>query len=93
MQIEDLLVNLNFCFLLVARLKESLNLWNGVAGPLLLGQAEGWNSKEILVEPGVGAAATAKSEGRSTLERRQKQREFDATKGFPGEDGNPAVMP
>ena len=93
MQIEDLLVNLNFCFLLVARLKESLNWWNGVVGPLLLEQAEGWCAKEILIELVAGGAATAKKEGRPTLERQQMQREFDATKGFPGEDGNPVIMP
>ena len=35
----------------------------------------------------VGRAATAKLGGRDILVKRRKSREFDATKGYPGEDG------
>ena len=54
--------------------------------PLLWKQGEGWDSKAISVEYVAGAAAEEPLRGRPTLEKRQLSREFDVTKGFPGED-------
>ena len=88
MQFADFLMALNFCFLPVVRLKESLYLQYGMGGPLLREWVEGWSSKEFLaVVVVVVRAAVAKLGGRPILGRRRKNREFDSTKGYPGEDG------
>ena len=88
MQFVDFLLALNFCLLPVARLKESLYLQYGMGGPLLREWVEGWCAKEFLsVVAVVVRAAVTKPEGRPILGRRRKNREFDATKGYPGEDG------
>ena len=58
-----------------------------MGGPLQQLRGEGWYSKAIVVLFVVGGAATERLRGRTTLEKRRKSnREFDATKGFPGED-------
>ena len=49
-------------------------------------RGEGWDAKSITVEYVVGAATKEPLQGRPTLEKRQLSRDFDATKGFPGED-------
>ena len=86
-QFDDFLVVLNFCLLSVARLKESLQLQYDMGGPLLRSRVEGWYVK-ILAMYEVVRATTTKLGGRlAILGRRRKQREFDATKGYPGEDG------
>ena len=88
MKFADFLLVLNFCLFPVERLKESLLSQYGMGGPLLRERVEGWCSKEfqtILVV--VVRAAAVKSGGRLILGKRRKQREFDATKGYPGEDG------
>ena len=88
MQFVDFLLELNFCLLPVERLKESLRLQYGMGGPLLREWVEGWCSKEFLeMTVVVVRAATEKPGGRPILGRRRKQREFDATKGYPGENG------
>ena len=86
MQFEDFLLALNFCLLSVVRLKESLRSQYGMGGPLLREWVEGWSSKEILTMFAVVRALVAKLGGRPILGRRRKRREFDATKGYPGED-------
>ena len=89
MKFEDFLVLLNFCLLPVARLKESLWLQYGLGGPLLRTRVEGCCSKEFLVVfVVVVRGATATPRGRHILGRRRKQREFDSTRGYPGEDGD-----
>ena len=55
-------------------------------GPLLREWVEGWRSKEILTMLAVVRVIAAKFGGRPTLGRRRKRREFDATRGYPGED-------
>ena len=47
---------------------------------------EGWSSKEILAMFAVVRVIEAKLGGRPILGRRRKRREFDATRGYPGED-------
>ena len=86
MNFEESLVVFSFCLISVARLKESPVLQHGVGGPLLWGWGDGWLSNGILVVFVVGGAAAAFRRGRATLERRQELREYDVTKGFPGED-------
>ena len=86
MTFEGFLVVLNFCLFLVARPNESLKLHHGVRVRLLWFWGEGGVSKEILVDYVVGAATTEPLGGRPTLEKRQKTRDFNPTKGFPGED-------
>ena len=65
----------------------NLILQQGMGVPLLREWAEGWCYKESLV---VFAAAVrvvvTKPGGRPILGRRRNQREFDPTKGYPGED-------
>ena len=56
--------------------------------PLLRLWDEGWSSKEIHVVTVIGRATTAKLGGRDILVKRRKSREFNATKGYPGEDGD-----
>ena len=85
-QFEDFLMAWNFCLLSVGRLKESLHSQYGMGGPLLREWAEGWSSKEIPAMSAVVRVIAAKLGGRPILGRRRKRREFDATKGYPGED-------
>jgi len=87
MRLEDSFVVLSFCLFAVERLNEILGLQQGMGVPLLWAWDEGCSSNEILVVIVVGRAATAKLGGRDILAKRWKSREFDATKGYPGEDG------
>jgi len=86
MHFEESLVVIGFCLISVVRLKEGLDLQHGVGGPLLRNWGDGWLLNEILVVLVTGGADTSLRRGRATLERRQELREYDATKGFPGED-------
>ena len=86
MQFEDFLLAWNFCLLSVERLKESPHSQYGVGGPLLRAWVEGWSSKEIPMMFAAVRVLAAKFGGRPILGRRRKRREFDATKGYPGED-------
>ena len=86
MSIDDLLVVL-ICWLgCVARPKETWTLPHVVVGPLLLGPGEGCVSKVILVVWTAGGAALQTKEGSATLQNKKQKREFDPTRGFPGED-------
>ena len=88
---EEFLVVLNCCLFSVERLKESLVLKNGMGVPLFQNRAEGWMQKEILVEYVAGQSTKETLGGRSILEKRRQNWEFDSTKGFPGEDTTSAV--
>ena len=87
MKSADFLMVLNFLLLSVERLKENLHLQYGMGGPLLRGWVEGCCSKEFLaMSANVVRANATKLGGRHILGRRRKRREFDVTKGYPGED-------
>ena len=84
----DFLAVLSFCKISVVRPKSFVELQHGVGGPLQWFREDGWNSKSILSVFVVGGATVSQLGGRSILERMQKsKREFDATRGYPGEDG------
>ena len=86
MSIDDLLVFL-ICWLgCVARPKETWTSLHVVVGPLLLGLGEGCVSKVILVVWAAGGAAPSTMERSATLQNKRQKREFDPTRGFPGED-------
>ena len=93
MSSEGFLVVLTILFFSVARPNEGLVLWHGMGVPLLLNWGEGWVVKENLVHLIIGGATMRKPGGSPILEKRRVNREFDATKGFPGEDGLPHVLP
>ena len=86
MRSEEFLVVLSFSLFLVERLKKGLVAYHGVRVPLVCRWGEGWDSNAILVDYVVGGAAREPSGGRPILMKRLKSREFDATKGFPGQD-------
>ena len=79
---EDFLLLFGCCFLAVARLKEALDLYQVVAGPLVPIRSEKCVSKVISVVGSVGGAAPYKK-GRTTP---CGGRQYDNTKGYPGED-------
>ena len=87
---EDFLVA-SICLLCFAveRPKETLIVLHDMGGPLSQNRVEGWWSKEFLLMLGdVVRTASAKTGGRTILGRRQEEREFDSTKGYPVEDGD-----
>ena len=87
MQSDGSLVVLCFCLFPVERLKEFLCLQHGMGGSLLWIWEDRCASNEIWTMFTVGGAAVAKKGGRAfTLGKRQKKREFNPTKGYPGED-------
>ena len=89
MKFEGLLALLNFCLLAVVKPNEGLRLQHDMGGPLSRKRGEGWWPKEFLsMLVDVVRAASTKTEGRTILGRMQKHREFDSTKGYPGEDGD-----
>ena len=83
---EGFLVILNWCLFWVERLKESLARCQVVVEPLTQCRGEECASKVILFVWVVGGAASNTHGGRATLQKRLQQREFDFTKGYPGED-------
>ena len=89
MQYEDFLVVLTCLLFAVGRSKESLRKLHGMGVPLLRSWGEERVSKESSVFYVVGAAMTIfPREGRTALaKRKQGDRDFDSTKGYPGEDG------
>ena len=91
MRFEEFLAALSFCLFLVVRLKKGPRPYHGVRVPLVWNWGEGWDSKAISVEYVVGGAAKEPSGGRPILWKRQRSREFNATKGYPGEDVISAV--
>ena len=91
MRFKEFLAALNFCLFLVARLKKGLRPYHGVRVPLVWNWGEGWDSKAISVDYVVGGAAKEPSGRRPILWKRQRSREFNDTKGYPGEDITSAV--
>ena len=88
MDYEGLLVTLLCLLLFVERLKESWIAQNGMGVPLLRSLGEKCVAKEILVFAFAGRAATCfLPGGRATrIANRHEPRNYDATKGYPGED-------
>ena len=86
---EDLLVVLIYLFLFaVERPKESATVLHGMGGPLWNYCREGCVSNESFVFVLSGERRDLLRSGRATCERDDRDTwEFDATKGFPGEDG------
>lgn len=83
MCIAELLVVLSCNFLCVERSKVFETLYQAVRGPLVPGREE----ECVLVFLCFVAGGAASVEGRRATQRRELQkREFDATRGFPGED-------
>ena len=89
MSIDELLVVLG-CFLCcVERLKEIRELYHAVREPLVPLLEERCVSKEIVTTLVAGGKVTCVDRGRTALhQQRGQKREFDPTKGFPGEDIN-----
>ena len=86
MSIEELLVILG-CFLCcVERWKEIRGLYHAVREPLVQFSEEQCVSKVIVAVLIAGGAATCIDRGRTALQQRRQKREFNSTKGFPGED-------
>ena len=87
MGVVELLVVLicNF-FLCVERSKVFCTLYQAMGGPLVPGADEECVAKVILFVWTAGGVATHTTERRATLQRMLRQREFDATRGYPGED-------
>ena len=84
--IDDLLVILSCWLGCVVRPKETWTLLHVVVGPLLLGLGEGCVSKVTSVVWAVGGKTFCTKEGSATLQNKRQKREFDSTRGFPGED-------
>ena len=85
---EGVLVVLTCLLFAIVRSKESPRTLHGMGVPLLRSWGEERVSKEFPVFYVVGAATTVSQEGRTTYaKRRQGDRDFDSTKGYPGEDG------
>ena len=85
---EDLLVILNCCLFYVERSKASRSLYQVVVEPLVPASGEECVSKVISVMRAAGSAEAIMKGGRSTPKKRQQKREFDPTRGYPGEDIN-----
>ena len=84
MFVEDLLVVLG-CFLFcVERSKVARGLYHVVREPLVLALGEECVSK--VIRPLIAGGAATKDGGRTTLQKREQKREFDSTRGYPGED-------
>ena len=86
MLVDDLLVVL-FCLLfLTERFKEFPKMLWGVRVQSRQDRGEKWVAKEICLDS-VGGVAPILSYGGRTAQRKKKQhRDYDATKGFQGED-------
>ena len=90
MQYEGFLVDLTCLLFAIVISKESLVKQHGVRVPLLQFWGEERVSKESFAFYVIGAAAAVFSRrGRTAYAKRrqEKYREFDSTKGYPGEDG------
>ena len=84
---EEFLVFFGCLLFCGERLKESLGLLQGVRVLLLWQGVEKGAAKEILTKFIVGGAIVCVVEGRSPPQKRKLIfREFDDTRGFPGED-------
>ena len=87
MDYEDFLVVLCCLLIAIARLKETSFVRHGVRGPLLGGCGEECAAKESCVFEPMGEHRFFLLGGRATFAKSSwSNREFDATRGFPGED-------
>jgi len=90
MQYEGFLVDLICLLFAIVISKESLKKLHGVRVPLLRFWGEERVSKESsMVYVVGGATAVFPREGRTACAKRRQEgrREFNSTKGYPGEDG------
>mgnify|MGYP003326728869 CR=1 FL=1 len=88
MDYEGRLAALLCLFLFVERLKETCEAWNGMGVPLSRSTGERRVSKEILLFATVGGAMVCFYAGGRAAQtaNRHQSRNYDATKGYPGED-------
>ena len=86
MRVEELLLVLCCLVCCVERSKVTRRLYQAVRGPLVPSTGEECVSKEIVVVFIVGGAATGTNRGRTALQQRKQKREYDPTRGCPGED-------
>ena len=86
---EGFLVVLTCLLFIIVRSKESLRTFHGMGVPLRRFWGEERAAKESSVFTVVGAAMIVfQQRGRAAyIKNRQEDREFDSTKGYPGEDG------
>ena len=84
---EDLLVALLCFFLSVERSKETSAILHGMGGPLQVCWGDECVLNENLDSERLGEQRLQLKSGRAILERKSGDSwEFDATRGFPGED-------
>lgn len=84
---EDVLVALCCLLFVIARSKETLDVWQGVRGPLLCGKGEECAAKVNCVLVLMGGHRHFFSRWKSHICKDPTEtRVFDATRGFPGED-------
>lgn len=83
MCIAELLVVLGCNFLCVERSKVVKALYHAVRGPLVPGQEE---ECVVVFLCFIAGGAALSGERMTTQHRELQQREFDSTRGFPGED-------
>lgn len=86
MRIEELLVVLGCLVCCVERWKEIQRLCQAVREPLAPSVEEQCVSKVIVVVLVVGGKAARIDRGRTALQQKRQKREYNPTKGFPGED-------
>ena len=70
----------------VERWKEFRRLYHAVREPLVPSSGEQCVSKVIVKVLVVGGKAACTDRGRTALQQKRQKREFNPTKGFPGED-------
>ena len=86
MDVEGFLVGLNCLVFLVERLKESLTSLHAVGVPLGRSWGEKCVSNESFGSTAGGVGVLTRG-GRTTHKEKRQTRDFDSTKGYPGEDG------
>ena len=86
MQCEDFLVVLFCLFATIERLKETRTVQHGVVGPLLLGLEEERVKKSFIFVLLMVRQQFLRGGRAVSAASKWKTREYDATKGFPGED-------
>ena len=84
MSVDDLLVVLYCSLVAVARFKESLQMLGEVRGPF----RQEWGDKRVVneIRRDVSVLQTSFKGGRAVQLARGQHRDYDATRGFPGED-------
>ena len=86
MNFEDLLVVLRFLLFAAEKLNESLGSSHAVRVPLFQSGGETSVVKEIVRMYVVGGATMEPCRGRTMLAKNRKLREFNPTRGYPGQD-------